>query len=356
MVRHSIAARFVLVAGLSMAGLSGPESPAKTSDQIEPALIRETIEALCLVLNREYFDPAVAARTSETLQGRFSTGRYQPFTSAESLGKALTADMYELTRDKHLVVSPVAEPPVSQSRQAMADDNSREAASRHSNFGIQRIEILTGNVGCLRLTAFYRPDEAREALASAMAVLRHADALILDLRDNGGGSSGTLALMASYFFETPGLPLFEVVPRPPAKIARFATERVPLQDRNEQRPVYVLVSQNTWSGGEGLAFILQERHRAEVIGQTTPGAGNQARAHRLNARFEATVSNGMVRTALQGKSWEGSGVVPDVPALPSDALRVAHTRAIRGLMQKVLAGAWRDALERELAVLQGQQP
>lgn len=349
-------ARFVLVAGLSLSGVSGSEPPTKASVQVEPALIRETVEALCLMLNREYFDSTVAARTSEALRDRLLKGRYHPFTSAESLGKALTADMYELTRDKHLVVSPVVESSPSQTLPTAIDITSREAAARRSNFGVQGIEILPGNVGYLHLTAFYRPDEAREALASAMTTLRYADALILDLRDNGGGSSGTLALMASYFFETSGLPLFEVVPRPPAKITRFATESVLLQDRNEQRPMYVLVSMSTWSAGEGLAFILQERHRAEVIGQVTPGAGNQGRTYRLNARFEANISNGMVRTAFQGRSLEGTGVVPDVPTPPSEALRVAHERAIRGLMQKFPAGAWREALERELAALQGQKP
>lgn len=356
MAHHSTIACFALVAGLPLTGVSGSEPPTKTSAQLEPERIRETVEALCLLLNQEYFDPAVAARTSEGLRDRLLKGRYVPFTSGESLGKAVTSDMYEMTRDKHLVLSPVVEPLPSKAAHAAIDSTPREVTARRSNFGVQNIEILPGNVGYFRLTAFNRPPEAREAIASAMATLRHADALILDLRDNGGGSSGTVALMASYFFEAPGLPLFEVAPRPPAKVARFDTESAPLQDRNEQRPVYVLVSQNTWSGGEGLAFILQERRRAEVVGQATPGAGNQGRTHRLNAWFEVTISNGRVRTAFKGGSWEGTGVTPDVAAPPSDALRVAHARAIRGLVRKLPVGAWHDALVHELATLEGQHP
>lgn len=356
MESRSLSARLVLIAGLALAGLSASEPVEGMSARIEPALARETVEALCQALNREYFDVAVAARVSETLKSRLASGRYQPCTSAALLGEALTADLLELTGDKHLVVSPWVEPASVQERAATADPTPRDVAAHRSNLGVQRIEILPGNVGYLRLTAFYRPDEARDALAAAMAALRHADALILDLRDNGGGSSGTVALVASYFFEAPGLPLFEVVPRPPAKISWFATEAAPPRDRNEQRPMYVLVSQNTWSAGELLAFILQERHRAGVIGQATPGAGNQGRTHRLNPWFEATISNGMVRIAPQGRSLEGKGVAPDAPAPPSEALRLAHARALRDLIRNAPAGTWRETLERELSEIQKQKP
>lgn len=234
---------------------------------------------------------------------------------------------------------------------AAVDDTRREVAARRTNFGIQRIEILPGNVGYLQFTAFYRRNEASEAIASAMASLRHADALILDLRENGGGSTETMALLASYFYEAQGLPLFEVFPRPPAKVAKFMTEATPLPDRNERRPTYVLVSRNTWSGGEGLAFNLQDRHRAEVIGETTPGAGNQARTHRLNAQFEVTIPNGSVRSAIRHQSWEGVGVVPDVPAASSDALRVAHGRALQKLLKCTPGGIWRAVLEKQLLLL-----
>ena len=324
------------------------QAPIRDIDQSE---VQQTVEALRTALNREYFDPVVAAKVSETLQRRLAGGRYQGAPTIESLAKTLTEDLFEITRDKHLVVSSVPKSTSDPATPTAADDTSREVAARRLNFGIQRIEILPGNVGYLNLTAFYRPGEVREAMASAMANLRNTDALILDLRNNGGGSSGTIALFASYFFETQGLPLFEVVPRPPATPVRFSTESGVLADRNQQRPTYVLTSQNTWSAGEGFALILQEHHRAEVIGQTTGGAGNQARPHLLNAKFEVTIPNGKVRTVLRGQSWEGTGVVPDIPATSTDALRIAQVRALQGLIRKVPSGAWHDSLEKQLALL-----
>jgi hypothetical protein len=326
--------------------------PSKVLDGgVDQASIQQTVEALGSVLTREYFDPAVAARVSEALQKRLAEGGYQKFPTVEALAKALTDDLYAMTKDKHLSVSPAVEVISSLKGAAAVDDTPREVIARRANFGVRRLEILPGNVGYLQFTAFYRPDEAREVIASAMATLRHTDALILDLRENGGGSTETMALVASYFYEAQGLPLFAVFPRPPAKVAKFMTEATPLPDRNERRPTYVLVSGNTWSGGEGLAFILQDRHRAEVIGEPTAGAGNQARPHRLNAQFEATIPNGSVRSAIRNQSWEGTGVVPDIPAIYSNALRVAHALALQRLMENTPRGPWHDALEKHLGSL-----
>jgi len=353
-------ARALLLAGLALCiGLSAiSPSDSRPSNSgvapFNPTLVRETVETLGITLNREYFDAVVAAKVSEALQKHLAEGRYQKVSTFEELAKVLTDDLYTMTRDKHLVVSPIVEAPSDPASSVAVGGTSREVVARRSNFGIQRIEVLPGNVGYLNLTAFYRPGEAREAIAAAMASLRHTDALILDLRENGGGSSGTLALMASYFFETQGLPLFEVVPRPPAEVTHFATEAKPLLDRSQQRPTYILTSANTWSAGEGFAFILQERHRAEVVGQTTAGAGNQARPCLLNARFEVTIPNGSVRSAVRHQSWEGTGVVPDISIDPSDALRVAHARALRGLMRAVPSGPWRDALGGYLASLEAK--
>ncbi len=128
------------------------------------------------------------------------------------------------------------------------------------------MEILPGNVGYLGVSSFFGPVEAGDAIADAMHMLRNADALIVDMRDNSGGSPDTVALVASYFFDTPGVPLLDIVQR--SGELHYATQ-AGISDRNGTRPMYVLTSAQTWSGGEGLPFVLQERHRAEIIGETT---------------------------------------------------------------------------------------
>ena len=75
------------------------------------------------------------------------------------------------------------------------------------------VEVLDGNVGYLQITAFYRADEGTETLETAMNFVSHTDALILDLRNNGGGSPDTAIQLLSYFFRQPNLPLFSIIPR-----------------------------------------------------------------------------------------------------------------------------------------------
>lgn len=186
-----------------------------------------------------------------------------------------------------------------------------------------------------------------------MRTLRYTDALILDMRSNSGGSPDSAALLASYFFDAADLPLFEIIPRS-GNGRRYATESPGLPERNETRPVYVLTAERTFSAGEGLAYILQERHRAEVVGERTAGAANPGRPYPVSARLEVTVPNGQVRTAVTRGNWEGAGVIPDVRATGSDALRVGHIRALRDLLKQAPAGPWHDTLKRHLDALEGQ--
>jgi C-terminal processing protease CtpA/Prc len=231
-----------------------------------------------------------------------------------------------------------------------AADDVRRRTGQAINFGVRPAEILAGNVGYLSLSTFYRPEEAREAIATAMDTLGDADALIVDMRDNSGGSPGAVALLASYLFDTPALPLFDIVDRT-GKQDTYATESTPLRGRNGTRPVYVLTSTRTFSAGEGFAFILQERRRAEVVGERTAGAANPGRSYPVNARFEVIVPNGQVRTAVTGRNWEGAGVVPDVTAPAASALQTAHVRAIRELMARAPGPAALEVLVRSLDAL-----
>jgi C-terminal processing protease CtpA/Prc len=301
------------------------------------------------IVRREYVDAGAAARVDASLRRSLVEGRYAGLATAEALREALTHELFEITRDRHLAVDLVPE-------HAPRDgEESREAQGRRSNFGVRRVEILAGNVGYLDLGAFFRLGEARDVVSAAMQLLRNADALIIDLRSNAGGSPDTVALVASYLFDMPGLPLFEIVP-PGGGGGRYATEAAVLAERNGRRPVYVLTAARTFSAGEGLAFILQERHRAEVIGERTAGAANPGRPYAVNAHFTVTVPNGRVRSAVSGGNWEGVGVTPDVAAPAADALRVAHARALRRLLEQVPTGPWREVLEQQRRALDMPPP
>jgi C-terminal processing protease CtpA/Prc len=299
-------------------------------------------------VQREYFDPKVASRVEVSLRERLAHGRYDTAPTLESLANMLTRDLFDLTQDKHLNVVVVQEAQ-STASSAKTANLSREARGRRENFGVQRVEILAGNVGYLNLTAFYRPDEARDTLSAAMRTLQYADTIILDMRSNSGGSPETAALLLNYFFDAPRLPLFTIVGRS-GESQKYFTEKTRLTERNESRPVYVLTSKQTFSAGEGTAFLLQERQRAEVVGETTAGAANPGKTYPVNSRFEVTIPSGKLEAAVTRKNWEGCGVKPDVAVPASDALRVAHARALRRLLGQS-PNTNREELKRQLQTL-----
>jgi retinol-binding protein 3 len=317
-------------------------------DRVDAAFVQQTVAALGDIVGREYFDPQVAHRVAESLDLARRERRYAAVSDVRELARRLTDDLFAATHDKHLAVGMARR--VAGSASPGQPDAARAEQGRRSNWGVERVEILPGNVGLLHITSFYRPNEAGFAIAAAMEVLRGADAVILDLRNNGGGSPDTVSLLASYFFDQSALPLFDVVDRSGSHHA-FTTLDPPVPARSGQRPAYVLTDARTFSAGEGLAFLLQERHRVEVIGETTAGAANPGRPYPINERLEVTVPNGQVRAAVTGRNWEGTGVVPDVRVAGADALRVGRVRALRAVAGQTPAGPWRETLMRELQAI-----
>ena len=319
---------------------------------LDPAFVASTVTALGATISREYFDPKVGSEVEAALKTSLAAGRYSSATDDATLATLINRDLYGATHDKHLAVEARLDIPAQRERSAEQADESRAETVRRANGGVRAVQILPGNVGYLDLSTFFRPEEARDAIAAAMHLLAHSDALIVDMRFNSGGSPATVGLLVSYLIDPPGLLLFDIVHRAPLPTDHYATETVAPADRNVTRPVFVLTAATSFSGAEGFPFLLQERHRAEVVGETTAGAANAGRPYRVNARFSVTVPNGQIKSAVGGGNWEGTGVTPDVKAAAADALLVAHARALRGLIAREQPGPWRDSLERVLKTVE----
>ena len=140
------------------------------SDGFGPGLIRETVESVRAVIRREYMDAGVAQRLDEGRRRRRDVGAYLTATTERGLADALTRDLYTDSGDKHLAVTVIA--PTATASVPTAARESCEDAVRRTNAGVQRIEILAGNVGYLNLTSFSRLDEARDTITVAMRLLR----------------------------------------------------------------------------------------------------------------------------------------------------------------------------------------
>lgn len=298
------------------------EGPALA--QFDAATVQSTVDDLGAVVRREYMDPAVGERINTVLHARLAAGAYQDAGTPETLASRLTADLQSVAHDKHLAVIVIPPSPPGGTAGSAAAISRRESA-RRDNGGIRRVEVLRGNVGYLDMSYFWHLDEGTRQVADAMRLLANADALIVDMRNNSGGSPEMVAYVMSYFFEGGRMPLFDITPRY-GRPSRYFTSRVPRPDG--RRPMYVLTAAHSFSGAEGLAFLLQDRGRAEVVGEVTAGAANPGKPYPVNQWFEAVVPNGRLLSVPSGRNWEGTGVTPDVPVPAADACRVAHERAL----------------------------
>ena len=70
-----------------------------------------------------------------------------------------------------------------------------------SNAGFARVDRLKGNIGYIKLLGFPPPGPFNLAADQAMADLFSTHALIIDMRDNGGGNPDSVAYLCSFFFD-----------------------------------------------------------------------------------------------------------------------------------------------------------
>jgi retinol-binding protein 3 len=295
------------------------------------------IQGVLQRLREGYVFPRTAVEMQQAVEGRAQAGEYDSIVSAQALAQRLTRDLRAVSHDLHLHVvydahgvqdeGPGGEPsPAEQSQQRLY--------GRRINWGMERVERLNGNVGYLQIRSFgFDGSLVDSTLAAAMNFLAGTDALIVDVRDNGGGDPSYVARVCSYFLP-PNTLINKFYWRPQNRWDEFRTRRVSGRYYGTARPVFVLTSEGTFSGAEEFAYDVQTQRRGEIVGDTTGGGAHPGGLRRVTDHFGVWVPAGRAVNPVTGKDWEGIGVIPDVPVSADDALRIAHVRAL----QRILAG------------------
>src|SRR6185436_750876 len=165
--------------------------------------------------------------------------------------------------------------------------------------------------------------------------LGNCDALIVDLRRNGGGAPGMIQTLLSYLVE-PGRRLHfnDFYEREGDRWVQYYTSPFVPGPRLAGKPVYVLTSALTGSAAEEFSYDIQTHKLGTLIGATTAGAANPGGFVRLTDHLAAFVATGRAVNPVTKTNWEGVGVKPDVAVAPHEALRAAHVRAIEELKRK----------------------
>jgi len=188
---------------------------------------------------------------------------------------------------------------------------------------------MQGNIGYIKLDGFYDPEAGAEIAAAAMTFISNAESLIFDLRQNGGGDPGMVALISSYLFGYEPVHLNDLYWRKEDKLEEFWTKPNPAGKKFGNKDVYVLTSSYTFSGAEEFCYNLKNLKRATIVGETTHGGAHPGSRIRLNEHFYVFVPRGRAINPITKTNWEGTGVVPDIQVPKEQALKTAYLMALK---------------------------
>ena len=296
----------------------------------------EIIQNLVEKLRAYYIFPDITEQICTLLQKNLENGEYSDISEGELFALVLTIDLQEVNHDEHLWVRWHPEPlPDEQETLRLNPEWQAERLleARLQNFGIHKVERLSGNIGYIDIRYFHHPAWAGETASEAMNFLANTSALIIDLRKCTGGYPGMIALVCSYLFGEEPVHLNSIYWRDDDLTQQVWTLPYVPGRRLSDQLVYVLTSKGTFSAGEEFASILQTRKRAVVVGEPTDGGAHPGASYRIHPHFEAFIPVGRVINPLTGKDLEGVGITPDIPLPQENAFRAAYQLALKAVME-----------------------
>ncbi|WP_332638766.1 S41 family peptidase [Brevundimonas sp.] len=313
---------------------------------------RETANAVAGRIRDLYFDPAAGDRIADGLEAESAAGAFDALTDPRDLAATLSRRLrpldahFNVAFDPNAPAGPGAGPqrvvraPGSPPPSVAAGEPVRRARPANpmearGHYGFRKVEILPGNVGYIDLRQFSNidfenpADPARRAADAALSFVADADAVIFDLRDNGGGAPSMVGYLTSAF--TPAnAPIYNIFHSREGTESEAPTVFYPTP--RLEVPVYVLISGRTGSAGEAFPYTLQGARRATIVGEASGGAANPGGMVPAGGGFTVFISQGSPKNPNTGGNWEGTGVLPDVAVPWDQALARAHTLALEAIL------------------------
>ena len=279
--------------------------------------------------------PGPRCREVDCSYGR--RGAAAAVTSSRTFAELLTTQLQEVSKDKHLRVrfSYDAIPDHAPDQPSAQEIEQFRAYNRTMNYGFEKVERLAGNIGYIDLHGFMDPEQGGDTVAAAMALLSNTDAMIIDLRQNGGGFPEMVQLICSYFFEGDPVHLNDLYFRPDDSTRQYWTLPHVPGKCFIGKDVYILTSHRTFSGAEEFSYNMKNLKRATLVGETTGGGAHPGGSQRLNANFSVFLPVGRAINPITKTNWEGTGVTPHVACTAEQALKTAHIAAMKKALASV---------------------
>ena len=291
------------------------------------------VAAVAAKLKERYVDRAIGQQLADALLAFEKNGRYESVRNDTELAARITDDIYKTSgaigvpagafvADVVHSARPIPEGPPPPMTAEMRERNRASIVGQNCLF--QTIDTLPRRIGYLKLDGFAEASVCQEITGRALAAVSNADALIVDLRDNGGGFGESALAIAGYLFDRP---TFLYDPRPHSRVPSHTASPI-FGSKLADKPVYILTSSRTQSAAEYFVYNLKMLKRVTIVGERTAGKQHSGAFHRLDDHFGI----GIQETAPPDnpypvKGWEIIGIEPDVAVSRAEALDVARALA-----------------------------
>ena len=303
----------------------------KISDDVRDRVIEKTIE----IIQKHYAFPEKGAQISGFIQERMDSGRYSDFKTVSEFLSSFNKDLNEASQDLHLVVFHSPDAVIRYKEKPEKEDP--DGWYKHfqmDNFGLVKAEYLAGNVGYLDIRVFAPLLQAKDAAIDMMRYISNCDALIIDVRNCGGGDPHLVQLFESYFFDERPKLLLTLYYRDSDSYEQIRTIPHLPGKKLPTTPLYILTSKRTFSGAEDFSYGLKHHGRATIIGETTGGGAHTIDEKVVHDDFIIHIPTGYPTHPETGANWEGTGVEPHISVPENDALGIAHAHAIESLIER----------------------
>lgn len=309
---------------------------------------RQVLDAICRKLEELYPVPESKKKTIAGIRKNQREGKYKNIVSPDVFARRVTVDLENLSQDKHLdlLYDPSLAAEIAKQKDASEVPMAASEAEQYrwENFGFRNLKILNGNVGYLDLRVFFAARYAGPVAVSAMGFFSGCAALIVDLRNNGGGWDDMVTLLAGFFVKGDEAKTVSISYSNLDKkyYASMISPYVPGK-RLTNIPIYILISGSTASAAEAFTQILKHFNpQVTLVGENTAGAENPVEYVVIPHDFVLKIPSWKRIYAFPGHGWERKGIPPDIPVKSSKALETAHMHALETMLRSA-----RDKLARE---------
>ena len=322
-----------------LCGMASPSCAQEKIQSLHSEEKNEVIDSISSILENNYVFPEVADKMNGFIRKQLKGKAYRDIEDPQEFAQQLTEDLRSISNDLHLRVRFDPENIARQRNATISTEDSIAFAQRTlqrnkaRNYGFREVRILEGNIGYLNLSGFANVDEDAGSVAeAAMNFLSNADALIIDLRENGGGSPSMIQLITSYLYGPERVHLNNFYNRPRNEHTQTWTLPYVPGVRRPDIDVYVLTSGMTFSAAEEFSYNLRNLERATLVGEVTGGGAHPGGTHIATDRFTIWVPDGRAINPITNTNWEGVGVEPHIKTSSGKALEVAQITALEKML------------------------